>query len=130
MTAKAVALFNPAVKPARKTGVIAKGTPVLIPSAAAVAAALPVPDPAIERYGAGNRTHVVKRGENLSVIARRYRTTPAAIMRLNRLKKPLIFPGQELLVNARAATSAKPAAKAPARTSAKPPAKKTAQSKR
>lgn len=130
VTAKAVALFNPAVKPARKTGVIAKGTPVLIPSAAAVAAALPVPDPAIERYGAGNRTHVVKRGENLSVIARRYRTTPAAIMRLNRLKKPLIFPGQELLVNARAATSAKPAAKAPARTSAKPPAKKTAQSKR
>ena len=122
VTAKSVALFNPTVKPARKTGVIAKGTIVLIPSAAVIAAALPVPDPAIERYGSGNRTHVVKRGENLSVIAKRYRTTPASIMRLNRLKKPLIFPGQELLVNGRAAPASQPAAKATT--------KKTAQAKR
>jgi len=67
-------------------------------TAAVVAAALPVPDPAIERYGSGTRNHVVRNGENLSVIAKRYKTTPAAIMRLNRLKKPMIFPGQELLV--------------------------------
>lgn len=122
VTARTMPVYNPGVKPSKKTGIIAKGTQVLIPTPAVIAAALPVPDPAIERYGSGNRTHVVRRGENLSVIAKRYRTTPAAIMRLNRLKKPLIFPGQELLVNARAAPAAKPAAK----TSSK----KTAQAKR
>jgi membrane-bound lytic murein transglycosylase D len=132
VTAKTLALYNPTVKPSRKTGAIAKGTSVLIPTPAVVAAALPVPDPAIERYGTGNRTHVVKRGENLSVIAKRYRTTTAAIMRLNRLKKPLIFPGQELLVNGRAVAkpAAKPAAKTPAPTPKATTSKKTAQAKR
>lgn len=99
VSARAVSTYNPKVKANRSTGRIAPGTSILVPTAAVVAAALPVPDPAIERYGAGTRTHVVRQGENLSVIAKRYRTSPAAIMRLNRLKKPLIFPGQELLVN-------------------------------
>lgn len=107
---RALALYNPTVKPSRKTGTIAAGTLVLVPTATVVAAALPVPDPSIERYGGSNRTHVVKRGENLSVIARRYGTTPAAIMRLNRLKKPLIFPGQELAVRASAPAKSKPKA--------------------
>ena len=98
ISSRALPLYNPKVKPAKKTGVIAAGTPVLVPTAAVIAAALPVPDPMIERYGSGNRTHVVRSGENLSVIANRYKTSPAAIMRLNRLKKPMIFPGQELLV--------------------------------
>ena len=98
VSARALPLYNPRVKPAKKTGLIAPGTPILVPTAAAVAASLPVPDPAIEKYGAGTRTHVVRSGENLSVIARRYKTTPAEIMKINRLKKPLIFPGQELLV--------------------------------
>ena len=64
-----------------------------------------MPDPSIERYGRGTSTYVVRSGDNLSVIANRYRTTPAAIMRLNSLKKPLIFPGQELLVSGRAASA-------------------------
>lgn len=98
VSARSIALYNPRVKPAKNTGRIAAGTAVLVPTAAVVAAALPVPDPAIERYGAGTRTHVVRQGENLSVIAKRYGTSAAAIMRLNRLKKPLIFPGQELRV--------------------------------
>jgi membrane-bound lytic murein transglycosylase D len=98
VSARALPLYNPKVKPAKKTGTIAAGTPVVVPTAEVIAAALPVPDPAIERYGSGNRTHVVRGGENLSVIAKRYKTSPAAIMRLNRLKKPMIFPGQELLV--------------------------------
>jgi membrane-bound lytic murein transglycosylase D len=98
VSARAISQYNPKVKAARSTGRIPAGTPVLIPTASAVAAAFPVPDPAIERYGSGSRTHVVRRGENLSVIAKRHKTTPAAIMKLNRLKKPLIFPGQELRV--------------------------------
>ena len=107
VSARALSTYNPNVKAAKNTGRIPPGTSILVPTAAVVAAALPVPDPAIERYGAGTRTHVVRQGENLSVIAKRYRTSPAAIMRLNRLKKPLIFPGQELLVNGRPAPAPK-----------------------
>ncbi|HEX7937840.1 MAG TPA: transglycosylase SLT domain-containing protein [Gemmatimonadaceae bacterium] len=125
--AASIALYNPGLKPARKTGLLAKGIQVLIPTPAVLAAALSVPDPSIERYGSGNRTHVVKRGENLSVIAKRYGTTPAAIMRLNSLKKPLIFPGQELLVRATAA--AKSGSKSSGKSAAKAPIKKTAPGK-
>jgi membrane-bound lytic murein transglycosylase D len=107
ISGRAVSTYNPTVKASKKTGVIATGTPILIPTPAVIAAAMPVPDPSIERYGRGTRTHVVRSGENLSVIANRYRTTPAAIMRLNRLKKPMIFPGQELLVAGRPASSTK-----------------------
>jgi membrane-bound lytic murein transglycosylase D len=108
VSARAIALYNPKVKPSQKTGRIAPGTPILVPTPIVVASALSVPDPAIERYGgAGTRTYVVRRGDNLSTIAKRHGTTPAAIMRLNRLKKPLIFPGQELLVSGRASTKAK-----------------------
>ena len=104
VSARAVSTFNPKVKASKKTGTIAAGTAVLIPTPAVVAAAMSVPDPAIERYGrsGSTRTHVVRPGDNLSVIARRYGTTPAAIMKLNGLRKPMIFPGQELLVNSRA----------------------------
>jgi membrane-bound lytic murein transglycosylase D len=111
VSARAVSTYNPKVKANKKTGVIPTGTSILVPTPAVVAAALPVPDPAIERYGSGTRTHVVRQGENLSVIAKRYRTSPAAIMRINRLKKPLIFPGQELLVNGRSAPAPAPAKK-------------------
>ena len=109
VSARAVSTFNPKVKASKKTGTISAGTPILIPTPAVVAAALSVPDPTIERYGrsGSTKTHVVRPGDNLSVIAKRYGTTPAAIMRLNRLKKPLIFPGQELLVNGRSGGGAK-----------------------
>jgi membrane-bound lytic murein transglycosylase D len=98
VSARTLPLYNPKVKPSKKTGVIPTGTAVLVPTAAVMSAALPVPDPAVERYGGGTRTYVVRKGDNLSAIAKRYKTNPAALMRLNRLKKPLIFPGQELLV--------------------------------
>ena len=117
ISARVLPLYNPKVKPAKKTGQIPAGTPVLIPTSSVVAAALSVPDPAIERYGVGTSRHIVRQGENLSVIAKRYRTTPAAIMRLNRLKKPLIFPGQELLVSGRTAPA--PTTKKKATTSKK-----------
>jgi membrane-bound lytic murein transglycosylase D len=102
---KAVQLYNPKVKPSKRTGIIEPGTVVMLPIPAVAAAAAYVPDPGIERYGGGTRTHVVRAGENLSVIAKRYGTTPAAIMSLNRLRKPIIFPGQELLVNGKGRAS-------------------------
>lgn len=98
---RAVSNYNPKIKASRSTGLLPIGSRVLVPTQATIAAGLSVPDPSIEKYGGGTRTYVVRRGDNLSVIANRYRTTPAAIMRLNHMKKPLIFPGQELLVNAR-----------------------------
>jgi membrane-bound lytic murein transglycosylase D len=101
--ASALKLYNPRVKAAPSTGRIPAGTALLVPKASVVSAALSVPDPAVERFGGGTRTHVVRAGENLTVIAKRYRTTPASIMRLNRLKRAVIFPGQELLVNGRPA---------------------------
>ena len=60
------------------------------------------PDPSIERWGArATGSHVVKRGETLGSIAGRYHTTTAALMRENRLKKSLIFPGQLILIAAK-----------------------------
>ena len=98
VSARAVSTYNPKVKAQKGTGTLVAGTPILVPAPSVVKAALSIPDPSIERYGSGTRTHVVRRGDNLTVIAKRYKTTPAVIMRLNRLKKPMIFPGQELLV--------------------------------
>lgn len=97
--ARSLPWYNPGVKPAPRTGRIAAGTIVMVPRPEVARAALVIPDPKIERYGTSTRTHVVRAGENLSVIARRYRTTSAAIMRQNRLKKAMIFPGQELMIS-------------------------------
>jgi len=107
VSARDVSTYNPKVKASPRTGTIATGTLVLVPTPVVAKARLAVPDPAIERYGSSGRTHVVRRGENLSVIAKRYGTTANTIMRLNRLKKPLIFPGQELVVRGRSATPQK-----------------------
>ena len=40
--------------------------------------------------------HIVKRGENLSIIAKRYTTTVSQLMRINGLSSTLIYPGQRL----------------------------------
>jgi len=111
LSARQLKWYNPKVA-TLKSGRLRPGQVVLVPSRAVVSAALDVPDPAIERYGsttrAGARTHVVRRGETLGGIAKRYGTTVSAIVRLNRLKKQVIHPGQELLVRpARKATPAK-----------------------
>jgi hypothetical protein len=42
------------------------------------------------------RTHVVEEGENLWKIARKYRTTPDALMRLNHLETDRLRPGKKL----------------------------------
>jgi membrane-bound lytic murein transglycosylase D len=96
ITTKQLKWYNPTLK-ATKSGTLPVGRVVLLPSHAVVAAAYDVPDPAIERYGRGRR-HVVRRGESLSVIAKRYRTSVNALMRMNGLRKSMIFPGQVLIV--------------------------------
>jgi membrane-bound lytic murein transglycosylase D len=133
LSVRQIKWYNPKVT-ALKSGRLRPGQAVLVPSRAVVASALDIPDPAIEIYGSsvrsGSRTHVVRRGETLGGIAKKYGTTTSAIVRLNGLRKQVIHPGQELLVRAPARrTAAKPAAsksgsKSRAASSARPaPAK-------
>ncbi|HET9424624.1 MAG TPA: transglycosylase SLT domain-containing protein [Gemmatimonadaceae bacterium] len=109
--ARRIPEFNRGLK-RTKSGKYLAGQVVYVPTADAVEAATTVPDPSIERYGSYSTTgtHVVRKGENLSTIAKKYRTTTAKLMQLNRLKKSIIFPGQEILVSGK---MAKPAAKKP-----------------
>jgi membrane-bound lytic murein transglycosylase D len=44
------------------------------------------------------KIHIVRRGENLGIIARKYRTTVGTIKRLNRMRSTRIYPGQKLIV--------------------------------
>jgi membrane-bound lytic murein transglycosylase D len=111
VTAKQLSWYNPRLKPNRN-GLLPVGEVVIFPKPAVAAAARDVPDPSIERYGssAGTTTHVVRQGESLGLIAKRYRTTVASIMQLNGLRKSLIYPGQVLVVKG------SPAKAAPARS--------------
>jgi membrane-bound lytic murein transglycosylase D len=129
--------YNPKVT-ALKSGRLRPGQVVLVPTRAVVSAALDVPDPAIEIYGSrvrgGSRTHVVRRGETLGGIAKRYGTSVSAIVRLNGLRKQIIHPGQELLVRAPARKAAPPrriasSKSSTSKSSAKPGATKPSASK-
>lgn len=97
LTAKQLAAYNPHAK-RLKSGNLAPGQTLVVPTLAVAAAAANVPDPAIERYSHGGTTHVVRAGETIGGIAKRFHTTTAAIMRANGLKRALIFPGQSLVV--------------------------------
>jgi murein DD-endopeptidase MepM/ murein hydrolase activator NlpD len=97
-----------------------------------VALARDVPNPSVERYprrstSGGIRRHVVRRGETLSGIAKRYGTSAKTLTKLNGLKSAKIIPGQSLVVSARATTSTK--ASAAKSTAKKPAAKKSAVTK-
>ena len=96
-------LFNPKAERSKKTGRLAVGQVLLIPTTAVAAAATDAPDPSIERYSSGTRTHVVRRGESLGLIAKHYHTTVKSIMALNGMKRSIIFPGQSLVVAGRPA---------------------------
>ncbi|HET7459524.1 MAG TPA: transglycosylase SLT domain-containing protein, partial [Gemmatimonadaceae bacterium] len=100
-TARQLAWYNPKVEVTKK-GRLAAGQTILVPTAAVASAAQDVPDPSIERYGkpASARivVHVVKHGETINGIARRYHTQPARIRELNHLRRNMIYPGQQLVV--------------------------------
>lgn len=106
VTAKQIALFNPKLK-RLKSGNLAPGQTVLVPIPAVAVAATSAPDPSIERYpnSRAKFTHVVKSGETLGGIAKRYHTTTAALMKANGLRRALILPGQSLVVRAAPAPS-------------------------
>jgi membrane-bound lytic murein transglycosylase D len=90
--------YNPSAK-RLKSGNLVAGQSILVPTPPTAAAAVVVPDPSIERFGAvtaGVSSHVVLKGENLNAIAKKYGTTAAAIMQVNGLRTALIIPGQVL----------------------------------
>ncbi|HXT48842.1 MAG TPA: transglycosylase SLT domain-containing protein [Gemmatimonadaceae bacterium] len=99
VSVKQLEWYNPKLK-SNRHGRVATGETVLFPAATVVAAARDVPDPSIERYGSSGRsmTHVVRKGESLGLIAKHYHTTVKSLMRLNGLRKSIIFPGEVLLV--------------------------------
>lgn len=101
VTTKQLKWYNPKLK-ATKSGRLPVGRVVLLPSPAVVAAAYDIPDPAIERYGSSRgRTHIVRKGESLGRIAKRYKTSVRTLMRLNGLRKSVIYPGQVIVVRGR-----------------------------
>ena len=114
LSSRIVTAFNPNLK-TLKSGNLAPGQVVLVPTAAVAAAATLAPDPAIERYSSSrySSTHVVKSGETISGIAKKYHMTTASLMRANGLRRPVIFPGQSLVVgkpsSARSASSSRSA---------------------
>jgi membrane-bound lytic murein transglycosylase D len=99
--------YNPKLRVSSK-GVLVAGQTVIVPTPNTVEGAFDVPNPEIERYGAtASGRHIVRKGENLSVIARRYGTTVSALMRLNGLKKQVIYPGQSIIVRGSARRQAR-----------------------
>lgn len=97
----ALKAFNPSMRKL-KSGRLAVGQELLVPTPAVAAATLSIPDPAIENFPRSTgrvKVHTVRRGETMRSIARRYDTTPGRLMRINGLKKPMIFPGQTLLLS-------------------------------
>lgn len=144
--------FNPTMRTSRK-GRLVSGQSLRIPREHALRFAQAIPDPSIEKYGSATtraRTaggsaavHVVRRGETLGGIARRYGLTEARLRALNGMRGSRISAGQKLVVRAgttaasttRSSTSAKAtttsgASKRAKGTAKKPAAKKTTAKKK
>ena len=155
VTLKQLRWFNPAIKTTKKGRLIA-GQSLRIPSDRAIDFAREIPDPGIERYGGSSPStltsrgiHVVKRGESLGAIAKRYGTTVARLKALNGIKGSRVIAGQTLRVrsgtatatasstksstkkaSAKKASAKKSAAKKPTVKKKPAPPKKTASSKK
>ena len=98
ITTKQLAWYNPKLAKV-KSGRVSAGSVVMVPTAGVVRAAFDVPDPSIERYGvSAGGVYVVRKGDSLWSIAHRFGTSVDKIVRLNHLKKQVIFPGQSIHV--------------------------------
>jgi membrane-bound lytic murein transglycosylase D len=121
--------FNPGVRSTRN-GALVAGQSLRIPTRGVVEFARTVPDPSIERYGTtvrgARRTHVVRSGESLGVIARRYGTTVSALMRANGMRRDVIFPGQVILIDGGTASAPRRAATPAASRASRPAASSSA----
>ena len=112
LTSAQLAWYNPKVERRKKTGALVVGQTLRIPTLATVSAARDVPDPKIEIYGRVSRgsratTHVIREGETLAGIAKKYGTTVDALKQRNRMRSSLVVPGQRLVIRAGTAARGK-----------------------
>ncbi len=122
--------FNPTIQ-TTKRGRLVPGQSLRIPSGLAIDFAREVPDPGIERYGGSSPAtltsrgiHVVKRGESLGAIAKRYGTTSARLQSLNGMKGTRVMAGQTLRVSSGSTSASSKAPGAKKSTAKKATAKK------
>ena len=106
LTLKQLRWFNPTLRSTSK-GKLVSGQTVRIPERDVLAYARELPDPSIERYGGAstatltsNGYHVVRRGETLGGLAKRYHTTVARLQSTNGMKGTRLIAGQTLRVSA------------------------------
>src|SRR5206468_3397228 len=88
ISVSALKAFNPHLE-RLKSGRLAPGQLLVLPTPAVASASLDVPDPGIENFphSAGRlRVHTVRRGETMRSIALKYDTTPERLMRINGLR--------------------------------------------
>ncbi len=96
LTTTALRQFNPKLV-VNANGTLRTGTTLSVPTAAVRAAWRAVPD-AVSGASGGGTTHVVKRGDTLGAIAKRYGTTVARIKSLNGMKSDRLAVGKRLRV--------------------------------
>lgn len=105
--------YNPSLRDVRAAARLKTGLVLLVPSEAVLSGARNVPDPSIEIYGrtrataGAPTTHRVRRGETLGGLALRYHSSVKELSRLNHLKKPVIYAGQEIVVRGGTASTAR-----------------------
>ena len=125
ISAKQLRWFNPSLKTTR-SGKLVAGQTLRIPDKAVFAFAREIPDPDIERYGGGSAValvksgvHVVRRGDNLGSIAKRYGMTVTRLRSLNGLRGTRVIPGQTLRVSSTRAVVAKSSGRGKAASTSK-----------
>ncbi len=93
--------YNPGVRTLR-SGAISAGQTVRVPTREAILGARVVNDPSLDRSvrSVASATHVVRSGESLGVIGRRYGVSVARLKSLNGLRSDRIRAGQRLVVSA------------------------------
>jgi LysM repeat protein len=91
----AIAKANPGLDPAK----LRPGQKIQIPAPSAPAATIGSTEPGTGDSGAGT-THVVKAGENLTMIAKQHKTTPKAIKAANNMKTDQVLVGKKLKIPA------------------------------
>jgi membrane-bound lytic murein transglycosylase D len=97
--------FNPSWRTARR-GRLVPGQTLRVPQERVLADARDIPDPSLEKYGGSTGTrgltvrgvHVVRRGETLGGIARRYGLRESQLKAMNGLRGTRILAGQTLQV--------------------------------
>lgn len=131
VSVKQLRWFNPTLKTTKKGRLVA-GQSLRIPSELAIDFAREIPDPGIERYGGSSAStltsrgiHIVKRGESLGAIAKRYGTTVTRLKSLNGIKGSRVIAGQTLRVRSGTTTASSTSSSAKKASAKKSAAKKS-----